>query len=139
MAKLVERVLEDFRDIPIEHFSTGDPYDEESHETIKTRFWTGTVEFKKTSPDAEASAPPVPTEPVIAPALEKSSKKVIAPLAGDGDAADDEDSAKRKKRTQVIANMPRRYYRKVDNKETLLENDLIGEGMINPCTHAVED
>ena len=35
--------------------------------------------------------------------------------------------------------MRRKYYRKVENNEPILEDDVIADGMINPCTHAIED
>ena len=47
--------MEDFWDIPVEHFITDDKYDEESHKMIKNKFWTGMVEFKKTNPEEKTS------------------------------------------------------------------------------------
>ena len=35
--------------------------------------------------------------------------------------------------------MRKRYYRKADNNEDTFESDVIDDGLINPCTHAIED
>ena len=108
---VVERVLEDFWDIPIEHFVTNDPYDEESFELIKNRHWTGMVEFKKSALGDEVVGP-----------------------SGQGEV-----TTSTVDRRPLVAAARRRYNRKADSGEMVLETDVIDDGMINPCTHAVDD
>ena len=54
----MERVLEDFWDVPGDYLNLEDPYDIESYDMIKNQMWTGVVEFRKTNPESKASAPP---------------------------------------------------------------------------------
>ena len=53
--KEVERVLEDFWDIPNGYLSMDDSYDVTSYEMIRDKVWTGVVEFKKSSPSTNSS------------------------------------------------------------------------------------
>ena len=95
----------------LEHFVTNDPYDEESFEMIKTKQWTGMVEFKKSAPNREAAGPSGVTE-------------------GSSGTMD---------RRPLVAAIRRKYYRKADSGGVVLETDVIDDGVVNPCTHAVED
>ena len=82
--------MEDFWDVPNDYLNLEDPYDVETYDMIKNKFWTGVVEFKKAAPKDEAFAPPLPSAYLFRLQISPTQRRVARRLTQFGRILDSE-------------------------------------------------